>query len=769
MKHTRLLIMAGLISLVSTTRLSAVSVIEGYMEEQSYVAGETMRFYVSTNSPTFSIELIRVGTPDQVVASASGIPGESHIDGWSAAKQYWLDARWTVSHEWVVPESWPTGAYFAKFIHESGDFSYFPFVIRQPIPGSLSRIAYVANYNTDCAYNTWGGASLYASTILPIGRSISVGFQRPIMDYDGRGKFFPVRNATHRTLEEEGYTLEYITERDLHYNPTLHRAYDVLVLAGHHEYVTWEIFDALEEHRNMGKHLVILSANDFYWQVRFEGDDGRVMVCYKALHSQDPMNGVQDHLVTGHFYDPPVNRDPAALQGIRYTGALNTTYEPEQFLVQIPSHFIFDGLDVEMNEPIGDTLARSETDYLATGSPPILDIVLYARRMRIPADKVACPTWSPYSVRWDQLCRTTPENPCACGRADVEYHDAAAIFYEHGPDYGFPEGRGGQVFSAGSEAGWCKALLSTSSDYQRVRRMTRNIIDHMLEAPRDCNSNGVEDSIDIADCLPGDLACADCNANGVPDSCDMFNCPMGITVCADCNANGILDGCEEDCNGNLIPDDCDIADCGRGVMSCRDCNTNGIPDGCDLVACDPQDPDCGDCNGNGIPDSCDIAGCATSKPECKDCDENGVPDGCDPDCNGNLIADACDIADCLPGDMSCTDCNLNVIPDGCEADFDGDGIIDVCDDDIDEDAVANSPDVCDFTPLGHVVGTDGRSKADIDLDCAVTLGDFAALQRCFTGPGPVSLPSACESADFDGDQDVDLDDFNLVLSSLGGM
>ena len=176
MKRASLGVVTGMIVLASTSSLSAVSIIEGYMDEQSYAAGDTMRFYVSTNARTFSIELIRVGSPDQVVATATGIPGESHIDGWSAAKQYWLDARWTVSYEWVVPDTWPTGCYFAKFIHESGEFTYFSFVIRQTIPGSTSRIAFVANFNTDCAYNTWGGASLYASNILPINRSISVGF-----------------------------------------------------------------------------------------------------------------------------------------------------------------------------------------------------------------------------------------------------------------------------------------------------------------------------------------------------------------------------------------------------------------------------------------------------------------------------------------------------------------------------------------------------------------------------------------------------------------
>ena len=38
----------------------------------------------------------------------------------------------------------------------------------------------------------------------------------------------------------------------------------------------------------------------------------------------------------------------------------------------------------------------------------------------------------------------------------------------------------------------------------------------------DCNSNGIGDVCDIANCT-GDPACADCNRNGVPDECDIAN------------------------------------------------------------------------------------------------------------------------------------------------------------------------------------------------------------------------------------------------------
>lgn len=55
---------------------------------------------------------------------------------------------------------------------------------------------------------------------------------------------------------------------------------------------------------------------------------------------------------------------------------------------------------------------------------------------------------------------------------------------------------------------------------------------------RDCNRNGIPDSLDIAKCPFDDPSCDDCNLNGAPDSCD------------------ITDGLSEDLDGDNTPDEC---------------------------------------------------------------------------------------------------------------------------------------------------------------------------------------------------------------------
>ncbi|MBX3394382.1 MAG: hypothetical protein KF841_03340 [Phycisphaerae bacterium] len=121
----------------------------------------------------------------------------------------------------------------------------------------------------------------------------------------------------------------------------------------------------------------------------------------------------------------------------------------------------------------------------------------------------------------------------------------------------------------------------------------------------DCNANGVDDGIDIANGVS-----ADCNSNGVPDECEIpagSGAPGGPFHCTV--------GCTSDCNGNGLPDSCDIA---AGMSA--DCNANGIPD-----ECETDGGGMPDCNQNGIPDVCDIAN-GTSE----DCNRNGIPDECDP-------------------------------------------------------------------------------------------------------------------------------------------
>jgi hypothetical protein len=96
----------------------------------------------------------------------------------------------------------------------------------------------------------------------------------------------------------------------------------------------------------------------------------------------------------------------------------------------------------------------------------------------------------------------------------------------------------------------------------------------------DCDGNGIEDAVDIANCPPNDPSCQDCNNNTMPDGCEFI----------------LWFGGANDCNDNDIPDSCDIA---SGFA--QDCNHNKNPDSCDIATGHSPDRD-----HNGIPDECSI-------------------------------------------------------------------------------------------------------------------------------------------------------------------
>jgi hypothetical protein len=217
-----------------------------------------------------------------------------------------------------------------------------------------------------------------------------------------------------------------------------------------------------------------------------------------------------------------------------------------------------------------------------------------------------------------------------------------------------------------------------------------------------------------------------------------------------------------------------------------------------------------DCNDNDIADACDID-CAA--PECSvpcgtslDCNANDVPDECESDCNDNGIADACDLADCQPEELWCADCNENTFPDECDTDCDGNGVPDECEAlvDTDHDGISDCYDLCPLTTVAHSCacpsidrccwfdgtvcidnyprlqctldgGTPNCSEApcrlgciigDADLDGDLDLEDVWAFQRCI---GADASDQECSIRfDFDGDDNIDLDDFEMFDDFFSG-
>jgi hypothetical protein len=76
---------------------------------------------------------------------------------------------------------------------------------------------------------------------------------------------------------------------------------DILILAGHSEYWTYQARQNFDAVVNSGKHAIVLSGNTMWWQARYEDDK---LVCYKNK-TLDPVTDVK--LKTYSWIDPIVN------------------------------------------------------------------------------------------------------------------------------------------------------------------------------------------------------------------------------------------------------------------------------------------------------------------------------------------------------------------------------------------------------------------------------------------------------------------------------
>jgi len=304
-------------------------------------------FAVSTVSPTYSIDIYRVGwyggAQGRSVWSVQNLEG--HNQGVWLPKTFGVtdcptcryddrtglfEPHWATTYSLHIPLSWISGNYLARFTTPAGDISFAWFVVRND--HRYSEILAIMPLNTYQAYNNWGGKSLYPSNsfgpaTMQIGQfagaATQVSLERPYANWspgDIRHDF-----QTVAFLERYGYDVTYATSVDLDRDPGLLQNHAILISVGHDEYWSRTMRDGVESARDKGISLIFFGGNDVFWQVRYggsaENSERTVLICYRSA-SLDPVAKSHPYDATVHFSDPPLNRPSTTLTGTIYTDSL---------------------------------------------------------------------------------------------------------------------------------------------------------------------------------------------------------------------------------------------------------------------------------------------------------------------------------------------------------------------------------------------------------------------------------------------------------------
>ena len=324
--------------------------IEAYAAKLSYMAGETAHLHVSTRANSYSIQVARWGAEQELVWSADELPGTFTAPPADADSR---GCRWPVSVEVPIENNWKSGFYLVTLTASEGPegrtVAYTGFVVKAPSP--RNRAVMVLATNTWNAYNTWGGCSLYTGGVeVSFERPFARGFlNRPHVDRDdrkarparwgeepdpegaiylkyrmdngypssfGSSGWFTFERRFVEWAENRSYEFDYAVSSDLE-DPAFLAHYDVVMSVGHDEYVSAPQRRSLEAHVERGGHLVSLSGNSMFWQVRLEGEDSGVMVGHKySAHETDPVVAAgKPELMSGMWCDPLVGQPEWRLLG----------------------------------------------------------------------------------------------------------------------------------------------------------------------------------------------------------------------------------------------------------------------------------------------------------------------------------------------------------------------------------------------------------------------------------------------------------------------
>ena len=242
------------------------------------------------------------------------------------------NARWDVSHRFLIPDNAKSGVYAGRFDFEidGQPKQYFTtFIVRRPESRAKAPLLVLMSTNTWLAYNsapfpinhgpdfiqmgttglqtthpeaaTYSGYRdhFHGQPTYKIGLKLPWPSAGPNKTYINQSYSHLMRGERflHLWLDQHGYEYDVITDRDLDRNPDVLNGYEAVCINGHSEYWSARAYNGLDNYLQAGGDAVVLSGNTMFWRVSF-GDSDDVMEVRKYGTSI----GGRRHAQVGELY-----------------------------------------------------------------------------------------------------------------------------------------------------------------------------------------------------------------------------------------------------------------------------------------------------------------------------------------------------------------------------------------------------------------------------------------------------------------------------------
>lgn len=368
-----------------------------YSDCHSYLPGDTVRLHLSSNVDRIALRIYRDGAVARIVHQTGLLVAHFHD---LPERVYERGCEWPVFSQWALAEDTQAGAYIVEAVDADGVvLGHHLFFVKASHKRSETLLL-VAATSTWTAYNDWGGANHYFGIHpgTPRGRSPLLSTQRPWtrgqvwlpMDaprsinarrpdkpgparyefiewasLNGFSKYYALAGwASYERLfvvwaEEQGYSVDIITQDDLHREPDALDGYNCAVFVGHDEYWTREMRDHVDAYVERGGNVARFAGN-FMWQIRLE-DDLKRQIAYKYdARTLDPLAGIDPARLTSAWEDPLVNHPGASTFGVNGLRGIYAAFggmarrSPRGYQVFRPDHWIFAGTGLTYADMFGD-------------------------------------------------------------------------------------------------------------------------------------------------------------------------------------------------------------------------------------------------------------------------------------------------------------------------------------------------------------------------------------------------------------------------------